>query len=399
MADPANRKVQTPEKDRALARAARLALAAPPLVIAAGTFTGLGILQGVPPGLATLIALTMAFLPFLGLGHLLARRFVWASWLWCLLLQISLPLYFPGQREQATRVGLSNLSAFFGSETSQGIGEFGARTVALLGTDPAPAPPLPPEPAPVPPVLQPAKSPETQVFHPTGLGEGVQLPYQGDSSSLRIQVEIDGPETGEEFTMIFDTGATFTTLDYASLSEIGVRIERDAPRVTLFTANGTIEAALVLVDAIWLAGVPVEWVTVAVCDSCANHPAAGLLGLNVSQRFQVSLDHDRQSISLRRRESAENRALDIRNWLRIRSEVTENWDGSVELRLTGMNESRQDIQHVTIDLRCKSSRFEIDLESIPSYDESFTEVELPRGTDCREQSFEVTRGLWAFDRF
>ena len=403
MADPANREIQAPDPGRTLPRSIPLLLAVPPLVLTAGALTGLGLLRGVPLGLAALVALAMTVVPSLGLTRLLSRRFTSSSWLWCALVLISLPLYFPGEREQATRVGLGNLSAFLGSETSQKFGAAGAWTVALLGADPTPTAPLPPGPPPAPvPVVRvslPADEPEPVASQRIGLEEGVELPYEGDSSSLRIQVEIDGPETGEEFAMIFDTGATFTTLDYASLSAIGVRVEADAPRATLLTANGTIEAALVLVDAVWLGGAPVEWVTVAVCDSCVNPPAVGLLGLNVSKRFQVSLDHDRQSISLQHRESRDNRALDIQNWLRIRSEITENWDASVELRITVMNDSHHAIQHVTIDLHCQSARFEIGLDSIPAYGENTAELELPRGTDCREQSFEVTQGLWEFDRF
>jgi len=409
MADPTNREIQVPDPERTLPLSAPLLLAAPPLVLAAGTLTGLGLLRGVPLGPAALVALVMTVVPSLGVARLLSRRFTLSCWLWCVLLLVGLPLYFPGEREEATRVGLGNLSAFLGSETSRAMGAAGAWTVALLGSDPTPAVPLPPEPS-LPPVPTPVPTPTVRVplsidglepvaSWPGGLDEGVELPYEGDSSSLRIQVEIDGPVTGEEFTMIFDTGATFTTLDYASLSAIGVRVEADAPRVTLLTANGTIEASLVLVDAVWLGGAPVEWVTVAVCDSCTNYPAVGLLGLNVSQRFQVSLDHDRQSISLRPRASRDNRTLDIRNWLRIRSEITENWDASVELRVTGMNDSHHEIQHVAIDLQCKNSRFEIDLDSIPADGESTTRLELPRGTDCREQSFEVTQALWEFDRF
>jgi clan AA aspartic protease (TIGR02281 family) len=245
--------------------------------------------------------------------------------------------------------------------------------------------------APDPPNLEPTESGKD-------LGE-VELTYRGDAHSLRVEVEIDGPEIGEAFAMLFDTGATFTTLNYASLQAIGVSIESDAPRVTMQTANGPIEADLVLVDAIWLAGAPVEWVTVAVCDSCANPPAVGLLGLNVSQRFQVSLDHDRQSIRLKPRQGRDNRALDIQNWLRMRSEVREDWNGGVELKLTGINGSRREIESAVVVLECSNSAFSIRLDSIPPKGEATTELTLPRGTDCREQTLDLSRGSWNHDRF
>jgi hypothetical protein len=153
------------------------------------------------------------------------------------------------------------------------------------------------------------------------------------------------------------------------------------------------------VDAIWLGAAPVEWVTVAVCDGCTNPPAVGLLGLNVSRRFQVSLDHDRQSIRLGQRQGGDNRALDIRNWLRIRSEIREDWDGGVQLKLTGMNDSRREIVSAVIELECSSSGFAIQLDSIPAKGEATTELVLPRGTDCRQPAFDLSRGRWSYDRF
>ncbi|MCS5635973.1 MAG: retropepsin-like domain-containing protein, partial [Myxococcota bacterium] len=173
----------------------------------------------------------------------------------------------------------------------------------------------------------------------------------------------------------------------------------EAPRVTLQTANGTIEASLVLVDAVWLGKSAVEWVTVAVCESCANPPAVGLLGLNVAQRFHVALDHDRQTIDLRRNEYGDNRALDIRNWLQIRSEATESWDGSVSVKLTGFNASRQAIKSAVIDLDCSGAGFAIELGEIPPRGESSAEAELPRGTNCREQTLDLARAYWKLDRF
>ena len=77
----------------------------------------------------------------------------------------------------------------------------------------------------------------------------------------------------------------------------------------------------------------VEWVTMAVCESCASPPSAGLLGLNVSQRFHVSINHDRQAIALERRRGTDDRSLDIRNWIQIRSEAQESWNGSVHVEL------------------------------------------------------------------
>ena len=169
--------------------------------------------------------------------------------------------------------------------------------------------------------------------------------------------------------------------------------------MTLQTAGGLIEADLVLVDAIWLGSEGVEWITVAVCDSCASPPAAGLLGLNVSQRFQVSINHDRQAIALRRRRGADDRSLDIRNWIQIRSEAQEAWNGRVDVELTVFNSSRQEIESAVVHLECTGAGFAIQVDAIPPHGEASTQAELPRGTDCRQQEIELSRANWKLDRF
>jgi len=214
-----------------------------------------------------------------------------------------------------------------------------------------------------------------------------------------VRVDFDGPVIGEQFEMILDTGATLTTLDHASLSRLGVEVGADAPWIRLRTANGMIDAPLVLLDAVWLGGEPVEWVTVAVCDSCANPPIAGLLGLNVTGRFRVSLDHDRQRVELAPRRRAGGSALDVGQWLEVRSRAVRRPTGAVDLALTAANRSARDIEEAVVNLSCGEQTFAIQVDDIPARDERTTEISLPRGTDCSEQSVTVSRGRFLLDRF
>lgn len=390
-----------------MARFGGLLLVALPLAVATAAVMGLGLLRGAPAGLAILAGLALAILPAAGLTRLTSsghRLSVWWAWAWCWALLAGLPLYFPGERQAATSAGLERLAAFMGPGISRQIADLGAGAVTLLGEDPAPLRAENHQPG-ANPVARIERPPEREV--PVQLPkedeevdpEKVELSYSGDENSLRIEVEIDGPEVGEAFTMVFDTGATFTTLDRASLYRIGISVEPDAPRVTLQTANGKIESDLVLVDAVWLGGAPVEWVTVAVCDGCVHPPAVGLLGLNVSQRFRVSLDHERKIIDLERRTSGDDRSLDIRNWLKVRSETRESWDGAVETELTAFNDSRREIRTAVLDLECADAAFAIQLENVPPHGQATARANLPRGTDCREQRLELSRAYWSLDRF
>jgi hypothetical protein len=216
---------------------------------------------------------------------------------------------------------------------------------------------------------------------------------------LRISVDIDGPEIGERLQITFDTGATFTTLDRVTVDALGLAISADSPRIKLRTANGEIEAPLVLVDAFWLGDATVEWVTVAVCDSCANSPSVGLLGLNVAQRFFVSLNHDRKRIELRPRRNTADHKLDVGQWLKVRSRATRSWDGRVEVTVTGRNRARQGIERAVVDLDCGDAGFAIQLDEIGPGESVTTTISLPRGTDCRQQRISLSRAHWRLDRF
>ncbi len=385
----------------------RLLLAAPPLALATVSLTGLGLLHGLPTGLALTVAITLAFLPTLGLGAIgpqaPAKLRAWSAWVWCLLVLLALPLYFPGERGPATREGTRHLIGWLGTSRAEALAGALEGAVGILGRDPRPLNPSiantsteGPKTTP----LQPVPSPAPALTRSENEADGsVRIPYLGDKNSLRIEADIDGPEIGERFTLLFDTGATFTTLNRASLDAIGLSIPPDAPRVTLQTANGRLETELVLVDAVWLGDSPVEWVTIAVCDSCVSPPAVGLLGLNVSQRFQVSLDHNRREISLERRTIGDDRSLDIRNWLQIRSRATAHWDGRIEVELKGFNDSRREIRSAVIGLECSGEGFAIQLDAIPPFGEAAVQVELPRDTDCSQQELELTRAYWGLGRF
>jgi len=378
-----------------------------PLLLACAALTGLGLARGAGAGAATLTGLALVGLPLAGLIALSGRRplpGLAAAWIWSLAVLTSLPLYFPGERGPATEQGLRLFAAPLGESAALDLGALGERLTALLGdSGEARSVAVPIErgephhesgtAASAIPVPEAASTAPHEASSPTF------LPYRGDESSLRVAVEIDGPDIGEGFDMIFDTGATFTTLSHEAIERLDIHIPADAPRATLVTANGEIESPLALVDAIWLGDEVVEWVTVAVCDSCANPPSVGLLGLNVSSQFRVSLDHDEKRIELLPRGRTASRRSDVARWLEFRSRATAWWDGRVEIELHARNLARQEIESAVVELRCGDDYFAVQIEDIASHGERQTTFDLPSGTDCSTQSIELSRARWLLDRF
>lgn len=389
----------------------RLITTALPILWLFATLAGLGLNFGIQPLLALFLAAAYSSLPILGLKTLLPTRpfaLPLAAWGMAGLTLISLPLFFPGQSGQATARGIQELAFFLGEEASATLGEKSGEFTTWASGEahnidrfPSPAPVRPLS------VPRPAEGRfPAQNAEPGGESQPtpqstapITLAYEGDDRSLRIEVNVDGPDISELYTVILDTGATFSTLSEEALENIGISIAPDAPWVELQTAGGFIEAPLALVDAVWLGDFPVEWVTVAVCEACARPPVSGLLGLNVLQRFRVSIDHEDKKVDLQPRSAVSNRRIDIGHWLEIDGRITQSSDGQVDLELRGRNRARQAIRAAVINIVCSGAGFAVELGDIPARGEAQTRVDLPHGTDCRERELTLSRASWVQDRF
>jgi hypothetical protein len=378
--------------------AALLLLTAVPVAVVAMTaVTGVGLARQASGAAAVAVGLLLTLLPALGLASLFrggTRALGAALWLWSLAVLLCLPRYFPGERIEATARGLRFLAAPMGPRSAEQLSRLGAGVVGLLGAEPERLT----EAA----RLSPAEGPETgaglarrQTPAFAGPSGGVTvLPFEGDGASLRVSAFFDGPVYGEEFAMIFDTGATYTTLNREALEALEVDVPPDAPRVTLHTAGGESVVPLVLLDGAWLGDEMVDWVTVAVCEPCAGDGVAGLLGLNVTGQFEVALLHDRRQIELRRLPRRAERQLDLRAWLTLESRLRYWRDGRLEIELKGSNRSRAGIERALVEVECPGGRFGVELEAIPARAGVTTRMSLPRDTDCTSYQIEVLGGIW-----
>jgi hypothetical protein len=374
-----------------------LVTAVPVTAVAMGAVAGVGLARQASGASAVAAGLVLTLLPAWGLASLFrggARALAAALWLWSLALLLCLPRYFPGERIEATARGLRFLAAPMGPRSAERVSWLGAGLVGLLGAEPERLPEAvrlgpaePPEPG--------AGQARRQAPASAGsLGGVTVLPFEGDGATLRVSAFFDGPVYGEEFAMIFDTGATYTTLGREALGVLEIDVPLDAPRVTLHTAAGESVVPLVLADAAWLGDEMVEWVTVAVCEPCAGDGVAGLLGLNVTGQFEVALRHDREQIELRRLPSRTERQLDLVQWLKLESRLRYWRDGRLEIELKGGNRSRAGIERVLVEVACPGGRFGVELENIPAGGEVTTRMSLPRDTDCSTYGIEVRGGSW-----
>jgi len=386
-----------PGPDRPSQLASALAVVAlVPVCLALSLMLGAGVLRQGPPLLVSVAAGLLVLLPALGVAAIFRRRmlgFALGLVLWPTVVVIGFPLYFPGERADALASGATVLLMPLGMRLDADH----AHTVDALLPAPEPVRPVAPraqalDADPVPPrSAEPGSAGGQGAMADTDM---VVLPYDGQGRTLAVQVGLEGPGGRQADTwMLFDTGATLTTLNQASLDALGVEVPANSPEVTVRTAGGDRQARLALVDRVWVGGMPVDGVTVSVCDACADAETSGLLGLNVSGLFRVTVDAARQELILEPRDGTPNRAVDIAPWLTIDATATRWEDGRVEVEVRARNASPRVVSMAQVGIRCQDS-WAAELRNLPPGGTASTVVSLPVGVSCDGYTISLERARW-----
>lgn len=365
---------------------------------------GTGLLRQGQPLLVAAIAVALVMLPARALssmggkGHrpsAIARGT--AMLMWSVAVLVCFPLYFPGEREGSMRLGFAAVEPWTQGHLDPSLAkEIDAWLPAVDGrevpeeatTERIPKPP---------PVAAKTRRPSAPAAVPKPdlpeANDEVVLPTEGRRGSLKIPVTVEGARSSEEITMIFDTGATLTTLNRATLRKIGIRVPSDAPRMQVHTAAGPRETQVVLVPKLWVGGFDVEGVSIAVCDPCATGDAVGLLGLNVSERFLVTVDGAREELVLSPRSGSSNRGTDVSPWIDLEAEATRWPDGRTEVILEAENTSDRWIERVTVAIDCDDTHY-ADLRDIGPKQVGHVEVSIAPGANCERFQVSIDSAVW-----
>lgn len=362
-------------------------------VLAFTQLVGLGVLREGPGWAIALGAGFVVMLPILGISGLAKHRFeafATGALLWPIALLVALPVWFPGERPDALSTGFAHLAAPLGEE--QAASSFGAALAGFMGDESLAGRPPAVEAEPF--VPEDAQLSELQVPQAAELPSGqIALPYEGAGRSLRIPVVIESDGVEQEVWMLYDTGATYTTLTERDLDAIGISIPDDAPTITVHTAGGERTAQIVLIDRVWLGGFPVDGVTVAVCEECGSDEDAGLLGLNVSGQFTVTVDPAERQLVLEPLGSRD-RHLDIAHWVEVGATATAWSDGRVEVVVSADSTTDRDVTDLGVSIHCSDEEFTATLDRVPAMGSEETRVKLPRGTDCTTYRIRLEEAHW-----
>ena len=374
----------------------------PPLVAFAALF-GVALRNEAPPWLGMLGAAALVGLPIAGVSGLFRHHraaLLGAMWLWPIAVLIAFPRWLPGERTPGLAEGFAWMAMPAGERAAEKVAGFGQRLGELLGPEkglPVATPILEPTiVAQATPTDLLGEVPSSSVDgRVAGTGGGnIVLPYEGEGRSLKVLVTFDGPDFSEELPVLFDTGATFTTLDRGVLRSLGVEIPSDAPTATFQTANGKIVSPMVLLDRVWLGEKAIEGVTVAVCEDCSQEGTVGLLGLNVTSQFRTSLDHEIGEIVLEPVSDSPDRHLDVTHWLTIEGRATRWPTGRVVIDLTARSQAPVPVAEAVVEVECPASSFAVELHDVPPAGERSTRFELPRGTQCDKYRVILRTAKW-----
>jgi clan AA aspartic protease (TIGR02281 family) len=360
------------------------ALAIPTTMLAYAALVGLGVVRKGDPAAVTLASTVLVFLPAVatlwGGSEQRTLRAATTQLVWTLALLIVLPVYFPGERRDAVSTGLSLLTMSEGDDT------FARRLADQLPDEPdlavAQAPMAEPVELDAPP---PPSAPLAD--------HEIALPYEGEGRRLSVPVVFDNGSNTVETYMMLDTGATYTTLSMDMLRRLGAEPGPNAPELTLSTANGERSANVVLLERVWLGDLPIEGVAVTTCDDCASDEHAGLLGLNVSGRYNITIDADRREVVFSSR-SDFNRRLDVRPFAELDGRFTRYPGGRVEFSLNVLNNAPRRIDEAVARIGCGDEAWHVQVGDISPFSSADVERRLPRHPPCSSYQIELARASW-----
>ena len=308
-------------------------------------------------------------LPPLAVARLTERPFLvfpFAAWLWSFFLVQTAADVFPGERKAAFRQGLKSVG--FNNSTIE-------KVVGPMNPDPKLGKTIEKKELPPP------------IRHSSD--DFVALPFEWKGAAMRVPfVVVDSNGVEHEISLLFDTGASMTSIDSATLRKLGVVPSKDAPVIDFHTANGPTKERLAILNQTWLGGYEVGPISVAVCDACATADVSGLLGLNVTQHFIATVDTERQELLLTPRDKKVNQSASIRHWLDIRGEIFGN---TAILRLT--NKSPRRTRNVGVSIECLPDKLFTfgDIQGRESVTDRF---KLPRSRNCDEYKLKLGHAEW-----
>ena len=155
----------------------------------------------------------------------------------------------------------------------------------------------------------------TRVGHTQRSRGPVKVAVQRGSSRRTVPATVVGPSGRQDVIFLYDTGATYTTLDMETAAAIGLDFNTATVELETRTANGVVTRPLMLLPEVRIGQHTVRNVAVSQCDSCRDGELIGLLGLNVLQEFATNVSPDGRQVTLIPASSGAGRMLSLKAFI------------------------------------------------------------------------------------
>ena len=124
------------------------------------------------------------------------------------------------------------------------------------------------------------------------------VPFEKQGQVVVVEATLNN-KTSAKF--IVDTGASYTMISSATAKELAIDNDANPRTVPFQTANGLIQAPLISLDSITVAGMEIKNLTAAVHDVIPDGKIAGLLGLNFLSNFRLDIDTQKSVLHLEKK--------------------------------------------------------------------------------------------------
>jgi|GEM_PF-3446170 hypothetical protein len=186
----------------------------------------------------------------------------------------------------------------------------------------------------------------------------ITLAFERRGSAIIVPVQLGNGRDTIDVKMIFDTGATLTTIDSATMESLGLVTADSTPTISVHTANGKATRQILTVDEISIGAARVRGgLTVALCEPCAQGDVVGLLGLNYSRHFRVILDTDAGKLKLKRKLPSPGHLADIRPFISFKDINGIRRGKKLEVSLTLENKSDRALEEAVVAVIWEKKRY------------------------------------------
>ena len=124
------------------------------------------------------------------------------------------------------------------------------------------------------------------------------VPFEKHGSVVIVKASLNGKAPVK---LILDTGSSFTMISSATARQLDIDMDRNTHSMPFQTANGMIQAALINLDSISVAGLEMKNLSAAVHDALPDPEVAGLLGLNFLTNFRLDIDSEKGFVHLEKK--------------------------------------------------------------------------------------------------